>query len=111
MARVSPWCPPMARCASGAFRESAGACAAYRTPGPGRRGSFSPDGERLVTRSSSRHSCDPERGRKTMQPHVFVAMPFGAKEARAATPAAGNTPATGAVIVDFNLVYQRLIAP
>ena len=44
-----------------------------------------------------------------MQPHVFVAMPFGAKEARAATPAAGNTPATGAVIVDFNLVYQRLI--
>jgi hypothetical protein len=46
-----------------------------------------------------------------MQPHVFVAMPFGAKEARAATPATGNTSATTAVTVDFDVVYQRLIAP
>jgi hypothetical protein len=46
-----------------------------------------------------------------MQPHVFVAMPFGAKEARPATPAAGNTPASSAISVDFDLVYQRLIAP
>jgi hypothetical protein len=47
----------------------------------------------------------------SMQPHVFVAMPFGAKEARAATPAAGDTPAGGAITIDFDLVYQRLIAP
>ena len=46
-----------------------------------------------------------------MQPHVFVVMPFGAKEARAATPAAGDTPAGAAITIDFDLVYQRLIAP
>jgi hypothetical protein len=46
-----------------------------------------------------------------MQPHVFVAMPFGAKEARAATPAADNKPASPAVTIDFDLVYGRLIAP
>ena len=46
-----------------------------------------------------------------MQPHVFVAMPFGAKEARAAAPASGSTPAVPAVTVDFDLVYDRLIAP
>jgi hypothetical protein len=45
-----------------------------------------------------------------MQPHVFVAMPFGAKEARAATPAADNTPASPAITIDFDLVYERLIA-
>jgi hypothetical protein len=46
-----------------------------------------------------------------MQPHVFVAMPFGVKEARASTPAVGSTPASAAVAVDFDLVYERLIAP
>jgi tetratricopeptide (TPR) repeat protein len=46
-----------------------------------------------------------------MRPHVFVAMPFGLKEARAATPAALNMPAIARVMVDFDLVYERLIAP
>jgi tetratricopeptide (TPR) repeat protein len=46
-----------------------------------------------------------------MQPHVFVAMPFGRKEARSAAPADAGAPAVPAVVVDFDLVYERLIAP
>ena len=46
-----------------------------------------------------------------MQPHVFVAMPFGQKEVRGATPAADGKPAAPAVAVDFDVVYEHLIAP
>src|SRR5262245_506542 len=46
-----------------------------------------------------------------MQPHVFVVMPFGVKEARPAAPAVGDTPAIPAVFIDFDLVYQRLLGP
>ena len=46
-----------------------------------------------------------------MQPHVFVAMPFGSKEVRAAAAAPNGNPATPAVNVDFDVVYKRLIAP
>jgi tetratricopeptide (TPR) repeat protein len=46
-----------------------------------------------------------------MQPRVFVVMPFGSKEVRAATPASGSTPEVPALWVDFDVVYQRLIAP
>jgi tetratricopeptide (TPR) repeat protein len=38
-------------------------------------------------------------------------MPFGPKEARAASQATDNTPASPAITVDFDLVYERLIAP
>lgn len=46
-----------------------------------------------------------------MQPHVFVVMPFGLKEARGATPAKDNAPASPAVNIDFDVVYERLIGP
>ena len=46
-----------------------------------------------------------------MQPDVFVAMPFGTKEVRNATPAANGNPATLALNVDFDVVYKRLVAP
>lgn len=46
-----------------------------------------------------------------MQPHVFVAMPFGIKETRSATPATGATPASSAVWIDFDAVYRELIDP
>jgi tetratricopeptide (TPR) repeat protein len=46
-----------------------------------------------------------------MQAHVFVAMPFGAKEARAAVEATATTPASPAILVDFDAVYKSLIAP
>ena len=46
-----------------------------------------------------------------MQPHVFVVMPFGLKEARSATPAKDNVPATPAVSIDFDAIYERLIKP
>src|SRR5215471_9200941 len=46
-----------------------------------------------------------------MQPHVFVAMPFGTKEAQAAVAAAEGKAATPAINVDFDRVYKDLIAP
>jgi tetratricopeptide (TPR) repeat protein len=46
-----------------------------------------------------------------VEPHVFVVMPFGVKEARAATPATENSPAQTAIDVDFDNVYQLLVAP
>lgn len=46
-----------------------------------------------------------------MQPHVFVAMPFDVKEVRAATAATEKEPAKPAVSVNFDHVYERLIAP
>ena len=47
----------------------------------------------------------------TMQPHVFVVMPFGIKEAAPATPANGETPAKEALEVNFDQIYELLIAP
>ena len=46
-----------------------------------------------------------------MQPHVFVVMPFGQKEAIPAAPATDSAPASPAVLVDFNEVYEDLIKP
>jgi len=46
-----------------------------------------------------------------MQAHVFVAMPFGSKETKAAVAATATTPAAAAVMVDFDVVYSKLIAP
>ena len=46
-----------------------------------------------------------------MQAHVFVAMPFSSKETKAAVAATATTPATAAVMVDFDEVYSKLIAP
>jgi tetratricopeptide (TPR) repeat protein len=42
---------------------------------------------------------------------VFVVMPFGLKETRSATPAKDSVPASPAVNVDFDAVYDRLIGP
>ena len=46
-----------------------------------------------------------------MQPRVFVVMPFGLKEARAAVPPSATGGGTPAVHVDFTLVYERLLKP
>ena len=46
-----------------------------------------------------------------MQPHVFVVMPFGLKEAQSATLATGNAPQKAAINVDFDEVYVLLIKP
>lgn len=46
-----------------------------------------------------------------MQPHVFVVMPFGVKEAQSATPAVGNTPEKPAIKISFDEVYYLLIEP
>lgn len=46
-----------------------------------------------------------------MQPHVFVVMPFGVKEARAATPGDGGGPGSPAVNISFDEVYDLLIKP
>jgi tetratricopeptide (TPR) repeat protein len=46
-----------------------------------------------------------------MEPHVFVVMPFGLKEALAATPASDASPFKPAVNIDFDEVYELLIAP
>src|SRR5688572_27473816 len=46
-----------------------------------------------------------------LAPRAFVVMPFGRKEARAATAATADHPAEPAVEVDFDLVYDRLVAP
>ena len=46
-----------------------------------------------------------------LRPRAFVVMPFGRKEARAAEAATADRPARPAVEVDFDLVYDRLVAP
>lgn len=46
-----------------------------------------------------------------MEPHVFVVMPFGVKEARAATQATEKSAAKPAVNIDFDEVYELLIEP
>jgi len=46
-----------------------------------------------------------------MQPHVFVVMPFGKKEAQPATPATADALAKPAVEVNFDEVYDLLISP
>ncbi|MDT4898982.1 MAG: hypothetical protein QOH25_4059 [Acidobacteriota bacterium] len=46
-----------------------------------------------------------------MQPHVFVVMPFGIKEAQSVTPATDNAPEKPAINVSFDEVYDLLIKP
>ena len=46
-----------------------------------------------------------------MEPHVFVVMPFGLKEAQAATPATGGASSKPAIKIDFDEIYELLIAP
>ena len=46
-----------------------------------------------------------------MQPHVFVVMPFGVKEAQPATTATGGAAAKPSVDIDFDEVYDLLIKP
>ena len=46
-----------------------------------------------------------------MEPHVFVVMPFGVKEAQAATPAAEGAAAQPAINISFDEVYKLLIGP
>jgi tetratricopeptide (TPR) repeat protein len=46
-----------------------------------------------------------------MEPHVFVVMPFGVKEASAAVPASANAEAKAAINVSFDEVYDLLINP
>jgi len=46
-----------------------------------------------------------------MDPHVFVVMPFGDKEARGAIAATGSTPAQPAISVSFDDVFNLLIKP
>ena len=46
-----------------------------------------------------------------LAPRAFVVMPFGRKEARAAVPATADGPARPAVEIDFDQVYDRLVAP
>ena len=44
-----------------------------------------------------------------MEPHVFVVMPFGVKEAQAAVAAADGNPAKPQIKIDFTEVYKLLI--
>ena len=44
-----------------------------------------------------------------MEPHVFVVMPFGVKEAQAAVAATDGNPAKPAIKIDFTEVYKLLI--
>ena len=46
-----------------------------------------------------------------MQPHVFVVMPFGVKEAQSAVPATDNAPEKKAINISFDEVYDLLIKP
>ena len=46
-----------------------------------------------------------------MQPHVFVVMPFGVKEAQSATAATDSEPAKPAINISFDEVYDLLIKP
>jgi hypothetical protein len=51
-------------------------------------------------------------GTTIMQPHVFVVMPFGVKEAQSATMAgADGAPGKPAVNINFDDVYELLIKP
>ena len=45
-----------------------------------------------------------------MEPHVFVVMPFGLKEAQAAIPATDGVPAKPAINISFDEVYELLLA-
>jgi hypothetical protein len=46
-----------------------------------------------------------------MRPRVFVVMPFGVKEARPASQPTGGSPGSPRVDVDFDAVYEKLVAP
>ena len=46
-----------------------------------------------------------------MQPHIFVVMPFGLKEAQSITPATDNVLEKSAINVNFDEVYDLLIEP
>ena len=46
-----------------------------------------------------------------MEPHVFVVMPFGVKEAQAVVPAANGAPEKPAINISFDEVYELLLAP
>jgi tetratricopeptide (TPR) repeat protein len=46
-----------------------------------------------------------------MQPHVFVVMPFGVKEAQSATAATDHEQETPAIRISFDEVYDLLIKP
>jgi tetratricopeptide (TPR) repeat protein len=46
-----------------------------------------------------------------VQPHVFVVMPFGVKEAQSATLATDNAPGKPAINISFDDVYDLLIGP
>lgn len=46
-----------------------------------------------------------------MQPHVFVVMPFDVKEVRAAKPAKDGAAEEAALSLDFDEIYDLLIAP
>ena len=46
-----------------------------------------------------------------MDPHVFVVMPFGVKEAQAAIPASEGAAPKPAINISFDEVYELLIAP
>lgn len=46
-----------------------------------------------------------------MQPHVFVVMPFDVKEVRAAKPAKDGAAEEAALSLDFDEIYELLIAP
>jgi tetratricopeptide (TPR) repeat protein len=46
-----------------------------------------------------------------MKPRVFVVMPFGNKQVRAASAAAEGKPALEALFVNYDDVYQQLVAP
>lgn len=46
-----------------------------------------------------------------MEPHVFVVMPFGIKEAQAAIPATNGVPEKPAINISFDEVYELLLGP
>jgi tetratricopeptide (TPR) repeat protein len=46
-----------------------------------------------------------------MKPRVFAVMPFGNKQVRAGVPATADKPAQEPLFVDYNEVYEKLIAP
>jgi len=46
-----------------------------------------------------------------VEPHVFVVMPFGVKEAQAAVPATDGVPAKAAINISFDEVYELLLGP
>jgi len=46
-----------------------------------------------------------------VEPHIFVVIPFGIKEAQAATQATEGSPQKPAINISFDEVYELLIAP